>query len=166
MQDGELRVMAYQLQTPDQLTSACFAGGYQLPFGIEVTDVDAGTVFAVIVPGLDAVASQAWELLGPAPRQPAADDAEGVEAVLDDVLRNRMLVTLANLACRRTADAELARQLLAYIDQAITAQGEDLGGGVAPDRDQLASSRKVRGVGRQHVGCGSGSSAWTGRRLM
>jgi predicted Zn-dependent protease len=76
---------------------------------------------------LDAAASQAWELLGPAPRQPAADDAEGVEAVLDDALRNRMLVTLANLACRRSADAELARQLLAYIDQAITAQGEDLG---------------------------------------
>ena len=49
----------------------------------------------------------------------AFDDAAVVRAELDAVLRSRCLVTLMDLAARKTATPELVRRLLTYIDQNI-----------------------------------------------
>ncbi len=67
---------------------------------------------------LAAATEQAWDLLQ---TDAPADD---VLADLHAVLHDRMLLTLANLACRRSAPPELAERLLKHIGQAI-AQDED-----------------------------------------
>jgi tetratricopeptide (TPR) repeat protein len=56
--------------------------------------------------------AEAWEVIGTAP--PAK-----VERVLDEVLRQRHLVTLMNLAARKGAEPGLAERLLKYIDAGI-----------------------------------------------
>jgi predicted Zn-dependent protease len=70
---------------------------------------------------LPQAATECWDFLGAAPKP--ASDAEGndVRARLDDVLRERYVMTLANLATRKGADAALVERLLKYFDAGIAA---------------------------------------------
>jgi Flp pilus assembly protein TadD len=61
---------------------------------------------------LQQAAAEAWEVVGAAP--PAKDDR-----ALDEMLRQRYLVTLMNLAARKGAEPGLAERLLKYIDAGI-----------------------------------------------
>ena len=72
---------------------------------------------------LDHVEQECWELLGPKPPKPVGGDAEpDLQQQLDEILRTRHLVTLANLAARKGAKPELIDRLLSYVDQAIAQQ--------------------------------------------
>ena len=68
--------------------------------------------------------SQCWEILGPQPQK--VDLEAHPELLLDEVLRNRMLVTLSNLACRKNAETAMVQRLLKYIDQGIDLDKENL----------------------------------------
>jgi Flp pilus assembly protein TadD len=69
--------------------------------------------------------AQAWEFVGVAPPAPKkGDDEPTIETRLDDVLRHRYLVTLANLAARTSADPALIERLLKYVDKGIDAEPE------------------------------------------
>jgi len=74
---------------------------------------------------LDKVADECWELLGPEPQKPAA--AEDAAQALDAILRNRCLVTLANLAARKTATPAAVDRVLKYLDRAIAQQPDQIG---------------------------------------
>ncbi len=72
---------------------------------------------------LDNVAGECWEFLGlkpaaaRAPSEPGDDDGNGEMAQrLEDGLRHRYLVTIMNLAARKTAPPGLADRVLAYLD--------------------------------------------------
>ncbi len=70
------------------------------------------------------VAAACWELLGNEP-PPAAEDTEETPALrLEDILRNRGLLTLMNLATRRGADPTLTARLEKYIDRGIAGEEE------------------------------------------
>ncbi len=69
---------------------------------------------------LNRAAAEAWELLGNAPAK-KNDDTNTLERSLDEVLRQRYLVTLSNFAARKGADPALVDRLGKYIDQGITA---------------------------------------------
>ena len=59
-------------------------------------------------------------------RAPKKDAGEPtIERVLDNVLRQRYLVTLMNLAARKGADPALVTRLLRYLDQGITNANTD-----------------------------------------
>jgi len=74
--------------------------------------------------GLAQAEGECWELLGPAPPKPAAED--DLAQALEELLRSRCLVTLANLAARKTARPASVDRLLAYLDKAIAADVEDI----------------------------------------
>jgi predicted Zn-dependent protease len=89
---------------------------------------------------LDRVADECWELLGPVatgvspvdgkaggtPVENKADETSAATAAyLDAVLRQRMLVTLTNLAARKDARPELIAKLLDYVDKALAAAGAE-----------------------------------------
>jgi Flp pilus assembly protein TadD len=67
-------------------------------------------------------ATQAWEVVG-APQLPAS--ASSLERALDEVLRQRYLVTLMNLAARKSAAPPLVERLLKYLDDAIRAHADE-----------------------------------------
>ncbi len=79
-------------------------------------DVQAGR-------NLDGAAAQAWEILGTEPAAPEHDD--DALALLDAAMRNRMLVTLANLSARRNAPPQRAQRLLEYLDKSIVKHPDD-----------------------------------------
>jgi tetratricopeptide (TPR) repeat protein len=74
---------------------------------------------------LDRAAEECWEYVGAKPRPTtiAAEDDPG--AMLEKSLRHRYLITLMNLAARKNAKPELIDRLLKYLDEALTADGED-----------------------------------------
>ncbi len=75
---------------------------------------------------LKQAADECWEFLSAAPVQAKPDDdASAVEKALDDVLRERFLVTLEHLAARKGADAALVDRLVKYIDQQLTDHPDD-----------------------------------------
>jgi Flp pilus assembly protein TadD len=68
---------------------------------------------------LKQAAAEAWEFVGAAP--PKKDNAEPtIERALDEILRQRYLVTLTNLAARKGAEPALVARLLKYFDAGIT----------------------------------------------
>ncbi len=69
---------------------------------------------------LDKVAEECWEYLGPEPIVETPEEPD-LAAAMAETMRNRYLLTLANLAARRDADERLAERLLAYCDRAIAA---------------------------------------------
>jgi len=78
---------------------------------------------------LDTIEQECWELLGPKPPKPLSADTEpDLQQQLDEILRSRHLITLANLAARdqpsvgARAKPELIDRLLGYVDQAIAQQ--------------------------------------------
>ncbi|HUT94170.1 MAG TPA: VIT domain-containing protein [Thermoguttaceae bacterium] len=74
---------------------------------------------------LDAVAEECWELLGAEPPGPREGDPEREqERRLQEVLENRFLVTLVNLAARRNAKPALVDRVLAYLDRGIAVDPE------------------------------------------
>jgi predicted Zn-dependent protease len=74
---------------------------------------------------LDRAAEECWEYVGakPKPSAVAAEDDPG--AVLEASLQHRYLITLMNLAARKSAKPELIDRLLKYVDEALTADAED-----------------------------------------
>src|SRR5262249_48268528 len=72
------------------------------------------------------IAAECWELLGPQPAKPQKRSPEqDIAARLTEILHDRCLLTLANLAARKGADPALAPRLLKYLDQAIAQGAED-----------------------------------------
>jgi predicted Zn-dependent protease len=70
------------------------------------------------------VAAACWEVLGNEP-PPAAEETEETPArKLEDVLRNRCLLTLMDLAARKGADPALTARLEKYIDRGIAGEEE------------------------------------------
>jgi hypothetical protein len=65
---------------------------------------------------------ECWELLGPAPKPVAEDDPL---AAIDEALRGRMLVMLANFAARKGAAPQTAERLLAYVEARMAQAGVD-----------------------------------------
>ncbi|MCY2995196.1 MAG: VIT domain-containing protein [Planctomycetota bacterium] len=63
------------------------------------------------------VEEECWETLGPQPR-PASEE-DDPQLALDEILHNRCLLTLANLAARKGAEPASIDRLLKYIDQAL-----------------------------------------------
>jgi predicted Zn-dependent protease len=79
--------------------------------------------------GLDRVAAECWELLGPRP--PRADSQDPLAAI-DRLLRHRVLAMLMNLAARapKPRDAvpglsELSRRVLGYLGEAASGEPEN-----------------------------------------
>ncbi len=70
---------------------------------------------------LDKAAETCWKVLDAQPPKfdETSDDAAVLHAELDALLRNRCLITLMDLAARKTAPAELVRRTLEYLDQNI-----------------------------------------------
>ena len=75
---------------------------------------------------LDKVADDCWEVLGPEPRKFAAADTGGTSVLLDAVLWQRHLLTLANLASRRGARPSDVDRLLVYADRGIATAADDV----------------------------------------
>ena len=69
---------------------------------------------------LKQAAAAAWELIGSAPKKNDAVE-QGIERALNEILRQRGLVTLMNLAARKGAEPALITRLLKYLDQEISA---------------------------------------------
>ena len=70
------------------------------------------------------VVDECWELLGPKPA-PLPEEVKP-EFVLDELLRGRCLVMLANLAARKDADKGLIDRLMAYCDAGIELKPQSL----------------------------------------
>ena len=71
-------------------------------------------------------ADACWEYLGTVPpKAEPGNEVTTIETALDDLLRDRYLVTLAHLAARKGADAALVERLLKYLDHQITDQPDD-----------------------------------------
>ncbi len=67
-----------------------------------------------------------WQFLGAEPQRPQkAVEGPGLERALNEVLRQRYLVTLTNLAARKGAEPALVERLLKYLDRAITASPDE-----------------------------------------
>ncbi|HUT12367.1 MAG TPA: VIT domain-containing protein [Thermoguttaceae bacterium] len=73
---------------------------------------------------LDEVQEACWEFVGPKP--PVIDANADSQQRLEEVLRHRYLVMLANLAARKDADPQLADRLLGYLDRGIEADAQDV----------------------------------------
>ncbi|MFW6124499.1 MAG: VIT domain-containing protein [Pirellulales bacterium] len=73
---------------------------------------------------LDRVADECWEILGPRPPRLLRAETPDAAERLELVLQSRCLLTLANLAARRSADPKLADRLLALIDAGLAAEPE------------------------------------------
>jgi Flp pilus assembly protein TadD len=74
------------------------------------------------------IAAACWEFVAPAPAPANVkpdDEPPGVEKVLDEVLRDRFLVTLTHLAARKGADPGLVERLLNHLDQQLKAHPDD-----------------------------------------
>jgi predicted Zn-dependent protease len=65
----------------------------------------------------------AWEVVGAAPAVPGKD--RKIETVLDELLKQRYLVMLTNLAARKNADPAIFERLLKYYDAGLAAQPDD-----------------------------------------
>jgi predicted Zn-dependent protease len=75
---------------------------------------------------LPKVAAACWEFLRAQPAGLAlADEDQDPGRALDQILRDRFLTTLANLAARPNAEPALVERLLKYIDDGIASGGED-----------------------------------------
>ncbi|MBC8117785.1 MAG: tetratricopeptide repeat protein, partial [Candidatus Saccharimonas sp.] len=75
---------------------------------------------------LKSAADECWAVLSAAPfKARPDDDGLDVEAKLDELLRERFLVTLQNLAARKGADAALVERLMKYVDQQLKDRPED-----------------------------------------
>jgi tetratricopeptide (TPR) repeat protein len=74
---------------------------------------------------LKRVADECWKFLGDTPRNEPADADEPQRQLLDDLLHQRFLTTLANLAARKGADPALVERLLKYVDRGVAADAED-----------------------------------------
>ncbi|MGA2061934.1 MAG: VIT domain-containing protein [Thermoguttaceae bacterium] len=72
---------------------------------------------------LDRAAEECWEFLGPRPKQTSTEDETA--AALDIVLQHRYMVTLMNLAARKSAKPDSAERLLKYIDAAAPADDDN-----------------------------------------
>jgi tetratricopeptide (TPR) repeat protein len=71
-------------------------------------------------------AAEAWEVLGAAPPASAQAGSEwNLARVLDEVLRQRYLLTLSNLAARKGAEPALIERLLTYFDKGIGAEADN-----------------------------------------
>ncbi|HEV3120214.1 MAG TPA: hypothetical protein VGY58_24345 [Gemmataceae bacterium] len=101
---------------------------------------------------LKRAAAEAWEYVGAAPPvPPQADQETTVERALENVLRQRYLVTLMNLAARKGArprsvpprprEPALAERLLKYFDQGINAHADASGWKFAKYRLLIALDR-------------------------
>ncbi len=77
---------------------------------------------------LKQVAAECWELLAQFSRDPKGSRESAPEQELgpplEEILRDRYLVTLAHLAARKDAEPELVTRLLKYLDQGIATQTE------------------------------------------
>jgi predicted Zn-dependent protease len=73
---------------------------------------------------LPQVATACWEILGAEPPPVREADEETTARQLDDMLRQRCLLTLMNLAARKGADAARTARLEKYIDRGITAEAD------------------------------------------
>ena len=73
---------------------------------------------------LPKVAEECWEIVGPQPCKLAATNDR--QQWVDEVLRNRCLLTLCNLAVRKDAEPTLIERLLKYVDQGLALDAEDL----------------------------------------
>ena len=76
---------------------------------------------------LDKVAEECFELLGPptAGKKDANSPDGDVAQRLEEMLHHRYLVTLMNLAARKTAKPELAPRVLAYLEQTAAAEPQE-----------------------------------------
>jgi len=74
---------------------------------------------------LDRVAEECWEFLGPKPPQPVAEPK--LADLIEEALRTRHLLTLANLSVRKEAPPALADRLLGYADSALQAAPKAFG---------------------------------------
>lgn len=71
---------------------------------------------------LTSAADDCWTALATAPvkaKPEEEDEGTAVEVRLDALLRDRFLVTLANLAARKSADPALVERVLKYVDQQL-----------------------------------------------
>ncbi len=74
---------------------------------------------------LQQVAAECWEFLGKEPPKAQEPTPEQVTArQLDDMLRDRFVMTLMNLATRKNADATLTVRLQKYLDKGIAQEEE------------------------------------------
>ncbi len=74
---------------------------------------------------LDKVAEECFELLPAKPQASGANDSDAMEQHLGDLMQRRCLVTLMNLAARKSAKAGLADCVLAYLEAGDKADTED-----------------------------------------
>jgi Flp pilus assembly protein TadD len=65
-----------------------------------------------------------WEQIGPQPKKPAEEDRE--QAAIDQILENRYLIMLCNLAARKDAEPASIDRLLKYLDAGIALDARDL----------------------------------------
>jgi len=73
------------------------------------------------------IAEDCWALLDSAPLKAKLDDVRSsIVADLDSVLRERFLTMLENLAARKGADVALVNRVLAYIDQQMKENPDDV----------------------------------------
>jgi tetratricopeptide (TPR) repeat protein len=71
-------------------------------------------------------ADECWEFLSAAPfKAKPDDDGSAVEKTLDELLCQRFLATLQNLAARKGADTALIERLLKYLDQQMSTHPDD-----------------------------------------
>jgi Flp pilus assembly protein TadD len=74
---------------------------------------------------LKQAAAECWEQVGAAPPKAAKAPAEpSIERALDELLRQRYLITLANLAARKGAPPSLVERLLKYFDEGIAGDAD------------------------------------------
>jgi Flp pilus assembly protein TadD len=71
---------------------------------------------------LKQAAADCWALLGDAPPAP---EGEQTGTALDNILRHRLLTTLADLATRKGAEPASVERLLKYVDRGAAADAED-----------------------------------------
>jgi tetratricopeptide (TPR) repeat protein len=71
---------------------------------------------------LKQAAAEAWEIVGPNPPERTEPN---LQHALDEILRQRSLITLMNLAARTGAEPALAERLLKFFDQGIRADADD-----------------------------------------
>ena len=79
---------------------------------------------------LKRVEEECWELLGPQPR-PASEE-DDPQLALDQILHDRCLLTLANLAARKGVEPASIDRLLKYVDQALKLAAERAAEAEAP----------------------------------
>jgi predicted Zn-dependent protease len=75
---------------------------------------------------LKQAAAECWEFLGAEPPQPPKATPEpSVERALEEILRQRYLTTLMNLAARKGAEPASVERLVKFLDRGIAADPED-----------------------------------------